>query len=89
VNLIECKITDVVVVVVVAVVVVVVTVVVVVVVVMFLSVTPSTKSTKFGGSRYLVDGLSEREEIWRIDTQRALLCAKNFGPRGPPGAPKY
>ena len=88
-NLIECKITDVVVVVVVvAVVVVVVTVVVVVVVVMFLSVTPSTKSTKFG-SRYLVDGLSEREEIWRIDTQRALLCAKNFGPRGPPGAPKY
>ena len=65
-KLIECKITAVVVVVVA--VVVVVTVVVVVVVVLFLSVTPSTKSTKFG-SRYLVDGLSEREEIWRNDTE--------------------
>ena len=30
------------------------------------SVTPSTKSTNFG-SRYLVDGFSERDEIWHFD----------------------
>jgi len=32
----------------------------------FLSVTPSTKSTKFG-SRYLVEGFSEWDEIWQVD----------------------
>jgi len=31
----------------------------------FLSVTPSTKSMKFG-SRYVIEGLSERDEIWKI-----------------------
>ena len=32
----------------------------------YVSLTPSTKSTNFG-SRYLVDGLSERDIIWQLD----------------------
>ena len=61
----------------------------------FLSVTPSTKSTKFG-SRYVVDEFSERDEIWQLDIYIEGLAVDtsgprlvNFGPGGPPGAPKY
>jgi len=33
----------------------------------FVWVTPSTKSANFGGSRYLVEGFSARDEIWQLD----------------------
>ena len=46
-------------------------------VVYFLSVTPSTKSTKFG-SRYLVEGLSERAEIWHDDGHCCVAGLKEF-----------
>jgi len=42
-----------------------------------LSATP-TKSTKFG-SRYLVDGSSERDEIWQIDREALLYIMANIG----------
>jgi len=59
---------------------------------LLLSVTPSTKSTKFG-SRYLVQGFSEGDEIWQID--RGGLAVPEYirakigelWPRGSPGAP--
>jgi len=55
------------------------------------SVTPSTKSTMFG-SRCLVHGLSERDEIWqldRLDTHCYMSSPRlvNFGTGVPPGAP--
>jgi len=59
-----------------------------------LSVTLSTKSTKFG-SRYLVDRLSEEYEIRRIGSlvlivgRTSVTRLVNFCPWSPPGAPQY
>jgi len=56
-----------------------------------LSVTLSTKSTKFG-SRYLVDTSSERGKFCTLVVQALLYISAglvNFGRRGTPWAPKY
>jgi len=57
----------------------------------FLSVTPSTKSTNFG-SRYLVEGLSEGDEIWQLDRGCLPVCHHwdwwTLAQKVPPGAPK-
>ena len=55
------------------------------------SVTPSMKSTNLG-SRYLVDGFSERDEIWQLDRGALLHVITQIGElwhRGSPGASKY
>jgi len=57
----------------------------------FLYITPATKSTKFG-SRYLGEGLSERDKILQV--AKGGWCTPphtpvTFGPLGSPWEPKY
>jgi len=49
-----------------------------------LSVTLSTKSTKFG-SRYFVDRLSQGDQIWQVDIEGTLLYISELRLRGPLG----
>jgi len=43
-----------------------------------MKVTPSTKSTNFG-SKYLLDGFSERDDIWQLDRGGLLYVISQIG----------